>query len=222
MTEENDRILEPAIILTSEETKWLKELYQEGWRQYVHEDNLGQTRTNFFLGLQAAIVAITGTVTSPVYRIGYISIFGHQLHLGLISLGCLWIITALFSIYCIINWQLVTNAGKQYVRFRRIQLRAIEELSGVFTIGLATQECKWLEKKEGEYVPFPQVESIKDFSLSPIIADSGWVVMEKTIRWLRIMWFLILFAGIALIVIGAFPVFFEVATEIVKKSITSG
>ncbi len=40
---------EPLIILRQNEDAWLKTVYIETWKQYVHEDQLVQSRSSVFL-----------------------------------------------------------------------------------------------------------------------------------------------------------------------------
>ena len=206
MEETHDKQSESeAFSLAPETMQWLKPLYEEGWRQYVHEDNLGQSRSNFFLGVQAAIIAILAALSKSVYGIGISNILDYPLNIGLMALGSLWIIVSLFFSILLVNWDIVTSAGKEYVRFRRIQLQSIEKLAGIEQIGLANQESEWLEKKE-DYVLFPNIVGLKHLKVPPIISDSGWVTMKRTVSWLRSMWVLILIAGLVALLMGASPI----------------
>ncbi len=44
----------------------LATLYTEAWKQYSHEDNLYQNRSNLFLGLNSAFIAALGIAIANV------------------------------------------------------------------------------------------------------------------------------------------------------------
>jgi hypothetical protein len=121
-----------------------------------------------------------------------------------VRLGILWIAISVFSLVILKNWHSFIAAGKQYVEFRRIQLRCLEELAGIQQMGLATKESEWLEKRE-TYTLFPDIETLKHLSVKPIVSGTGWIDMENTFRRLRLMWFLILSAATLVVILGALP-----------------
>ena len=181
--------------------EWITLLYSEAWKQYVHEDNLGQTRTNFFISIQTAIIAIIGFISPSLYNLGTVNNLNFKLNLGLIALGGLWIIGSSFAIFILTKWAVVTKAGKEYVRFRRIQLMGLEKIAGIDNIGISTQEIEWLDKKS-TYFPFKAIESIKSISVKEIKPDSGWISIENAILCLRLIWTIILIIGIFITILG--------------------
>jgi len=205
MQEEHDNRLEIGVSKFSPEALSLMQLlYEEGWRQYTHEDNLGQRRTTFFLGLQGGVIAFFGAISPRFYEVGWQNILGYSLDFGLVLLGFLWLIAASFCLIVIHNWHSVTIAGRQYVEFRRIHLQCIEELLGIQEIGLATKEFEWRATKT-DFIPFPCVDSMKRLSVKPL-RDTGWLTMEGGIRSMGLMWLLVMLAAVAAVLLGVFPV----------------
>lgn len=108
---------------------WLKIIYTEAWNQYNHEDNLAQNRTSFFLGIQAALIAIFTAVSGSIIQIGSHRIGVIEINLGFVLLGVLALITGLFSLAIAKNWQAAIETGRQYCNIRWIPIAVIEKLA---------------------------------------------------------------------------------------------
>src|SRR5437867_3655820 len=58
--------------------EWLRLIYSEAWKQYSHEDTLGQTRMSIFVGVHSALIGILAIITKPLLDIPAISIGAHR------------------------------------------------------------------------------------------------------------------------------------------------
>lgn len=174
-------------------------LYTQGWTQYSHEDNLGQTRSKFFLGIQTAFLITLSAILRPMIFPNKGEFFFENRNLGLLIFGFMVLIISIINIIINFNWLSVTRAGRKYVQLRRLQLSALEKLAGLTEIGLASQEKEWLDmKKESssssnceKFKLYPGQEEFNEYSLEPIKANSGWLVMETGIVCLLCLWFII-------------------------------
>jgi hypothetical protein len=191
------------------ENDWLRKLYEEGWKQYCHEDNLGQSRTNFFMGIQAGLLAILAAFMKPMFEIGYWKIAGSEIHLGLLLIGTFTLLVGIFSFAVSTNWENVTKAGKQYVNLRWITIAAIEaELGSVSRFGLAGIEDNWRRHCiSNAYKPFDNSERLKHHQMEAPLKNEGWGSMLAVIRLWRGLCLAMAVLGFLLMVSGIFGVF---------------
>lgn len=185
---------------------WLKVIYAEAWNQYTHEDNLGQSRTNFFLGIQAALVAIFTALSGSLVQIGSYPIGGYKFNLGFVLLGVAALVIGGFSLISAKHWQAVTKAGRQYLNLRWIPLAVIEKLAQIDQIGLAGIEDRWRtfsQQNPGiDYYPFKNIQELEDFRLSSLQKTRGWDSMLKVILFLQVIYYFIIGLGVIFIVIA--------------------
>jgi hypothetical protein len=55
-------------IIKIADKEWLRMLYAETWKQYVHEDALAQTRGTIFTAILAAVVALLGALSVQIVK----------------------------------------------------------------------------------------------------------------------------------------------------------
>src|SRR5881409_2069636 len=110
---------------------WLRKLYEEAWKQYSHEDNLAQSRTNFYATVHAALFALLAAVIRRLYDVGGATIFSYHVHLGLVFVGVVMIGVASLSLCLLHNWKDVMVAGRQYLDLRLATVLAIEALAQI-------------------------------------------------------------------------------------------
>jgi len=191
---------------TNAKADWLRKLYEEAWKQYSHEDNLGQSRTNFFMGIQAGLLGFLAAVSKPIYDIGTLRVAGIEIHLGLALIGLFMAVFGAFSLIVSVNWQEVTEAGKQYVRLRWATVAAIEIQAGIDrTIGLATIEAGWRAHNLDEpYRPFPMLEQLRQLELPPPQRNEGWGSMLQVIRLWQGVCILMMAIGLLLFCLALF------------------
>ena len=181
-----------------EDKEWLKVIYTEAWNQYAHEDNLGQSRFNFFLGIQTAFVALLAALFTAL--LGFESM---DLKIAFISLAG---IAALFGIFsCLFGayWKEVTKAGQQYLNLRWIPIAVIEKLAQIEQIGIAGVEAEWRtfsKQNPGvDYYPFKDYKELENIYLSSRQKVGGWDLMIKVIRWFQFIYFIL---ALIFVVIG--------------------
>ncbi|MBE7554879.1 MAG: hypothetical protein HS126_27835 [Anaerolineales bacterium] len=195
---------EPKDFRMSED--WLKIIYSEAWNQYTHEDNLGQSRTNFFLGIQAALIAILTAVSGPIVQIGSIQVGIYEIKFGLLLLGVLALIIGFFSLVIVKNWRAVTKAGQQYLNLRWISIAAIENLAKIERFGLAVLENEWRtfsRQNPGEdYQPFKDIPELEYLRLTSLQKTRSWASMLNVILLLEVIHYFIIVCGVTIIIIA--------------------
>jgi hypothetical protein len=77
----------PLVAIKDNDGAWLKILYVEAWKQYVHEDALAQARSNVFLVVQSVLLAFLASISTSVGKIGCATVFGFSFNLGLTLLA---------------------------------------------------------------------------------------------------------------------------------------
>ena len=188
--------------------EWLILLYTEAWAQYSHEDDLAQSRTNFFIGVQTAFILIWTALLIPVYDIGVYTISTYRYHLGSILAGVITLLIGLFSLLLTTNWKSATNAGRQYLNLRWISIEAIERLAKVDSIGLASTENRWRkhsnDKQTEKFYPFKGTMELDDLGISSREKIRGWQSMLNVIAFWQITCGLIVVAGMILVLMGFF------------------
>jgi hypothetical protein len=188
------------------EAEWLRKLYEEAWKQYCHEDNLGQLRTNFFMGVQAALVAVLTAASKPLYEIGMAEPFGWRMHLGLAFIGIFMSLIGGFCFFVSVRWREVTEAGKQYVLLRWATARAIEQKMPIdVNLGLATIEDRWRHYEGHEPFPlFRDDKTLVHVELAPPEIKGGWLSMLHVIGLWQIACRAIFVSGVLVVLLGVF------------------
>ena len=124
--------------------EWLRLLYQETWKQYIHEDSIAQTRGTIFTAIFAALLAFLGLLTISIIKLPCSLLFEHFTFApGFIGLGLLWISASYIVSPLITAFKEVTAAGHRYVNVRGATLRILEATARVGPLGPATFEDAW-------------------------------------------------------------------------------
>src|SRR5438105_584716 len=94
--------------------EWLKIIYIEMWKQYIHEDQLLLARGTIFVAFFTAILASPGLFTARILSLGCVNINQYKLHKGLIFLGILWVFIIAFLRSLTKDFEKVNKAGQDY------------------------------------------------------------------------------------------------------------
>lgn len=190
------------------ETKdgWLKILYQEAWKQYCHEDNLGLARTSLFVTIHAVLLALVGGVAKPLIETApHRFASGRDLQIGYAVLGVVMLAVGLFLFSLTFPWKSVIVAGRRYLNLRWIPIAVIEELVGVYQGSIALLENKWRTfsaANPGEpFFPYAEHEhkELGWLRLDPLPRTRGWGALESIITAIRFVDGLVGFVGILLL-----------------------
>ena len=207
---------------SSNKDLWRDKLYDEAWRQYVHEDNLIQSRSNVFFGILAALFAVLAAVSAPIVGIGNLTLDNFTFNLGLTLFGCLATLIGAFSFLISANWKAATEAGREYVNLRWVSAAAIERLADVESIGIATLEKKWRDNESQgfKYYPFKDNERLLDLYIPSFSGSRGYASTIAVIRICRVLSGILIVAGLLIAVIG-FRSSAEISDEISVKAATT-
>lgn len=185
---------------------WLKVLYEEAWRQYVHEDNLSLRRNTLFLSIQTAFFAITAAAAGwAVEKSGS----GHSDHL-LLLLGVVLLMFAVLGLVANLAWRRATERGRAYTWFRHICAHRLEWEAGVGEFGLAHLEHLWRREKRHEteeYQPFPDHEVLRRRKVPKIGKMGHWDSTFCINKMLMILWGTIGAIGLVLLVATGIGIF---------------
>lgn len=177
--------------LTKPPSDWLKTLYVETWKQYSHEDNLGQRRTTFFLAIQAAILSLGVVLYKPAAE-------RSDLFVGLLLTA-----TGGFLSAMAISWRSATHAGRAYTSLRWFTLRAIERVEGLDLVGPASLEQAWRKHSassaDQSFKPFRGMDRLGDLTLTSLPRTSGWASMLNLILMLQLVYGALLGTGLYLL-----------------------
>jgi hypothetical protein len=184
---------------------WTKMTYEETWRQYIHEDNLVQTRSNLFLAVQGAL--LTGvTVAVGLLASFRLTVLGRDIWVGLAIGAILIFVLAIVSLFLLRFWKKATKGGQQYVNMRRETASAIEKHFGAdispFDIAFAEIRFRGSGGNAGggkvqiELFPAlkeksPKIEQYSDYGSSAFI--------RHTAIALQVVWVVFLVLGILLL-----------------------
>jgi hypothetical protein len=188
-----------------EDTDWLRTLYVETWKQYVHEDTLAVTRGTVFTAILAAIVTVLGAFSIQVVKIPCPTGQHYEIAPGIVILGIIWIAASWVMGRFLTSFHNVTQAGRFYVNARGASLRIIEAEAGLGVFAPATFEDEWREKsKEHKGIPEAEVTvlaGVPEFENN--FKGSFWFLSEVVgvFRWINAA---LRYVGIALILVGAF------------------
>ena len=191
---------------------WLRTLYTETWKQYVHEDTIAQTRGTIFTAIFAALVTALGALTFQIVLIPCsLFLYTYIFAPGIIALGVvLWISASHVLNPLIVAFDDVTRAGHRYVNVRGASLRVLEATAKLGPFGPATFEDIWRDLSDGKNpdikISVLSGELQKVSTITTYNFKGGFFFLFQIIQVLfRIAAFL-RFAGIVLILIGVlFP-----------------
>jgi len=182
---------------------WLRLLYSEAWKQYIHEDAQGQTRMNIFLTVQAALIAILAAISKPLLDMPPKQVGSHQVYIGVGILGLVAVIIGFFSLVLGARWKSVTEAGRLYLNLRWIPIAAIEKSAQLNDINLAGLENAWRkhskENSGTDFHPYATIAELSEFRLRPLPNIRGWSAISGTITSIQILFLLIMIGGFFLL-----------------------
>ncbi len=130
----------PIGVLWQKDDAWLKILYAEVWKQYVHEDSLTQARTNIFQVIPVVLLAFLGAASTGLAKVGCANFSGRQIFLGITLIGVVLFLVAVLMFMLARAFEKVTDAGRLHVNLRHMNARALERLAGVGVLGPALLE----------------------------------------------------------------------------------
>lgn len=185
---------------------WKRLLYSEAWKQYCHEDNLGQSRNNLFLGVQAALIALLTLVAKPLLEAQHTQLWNHNIHLGMTTLGLLAAVIGGVSLALDSHWKAVIEAGRLYLNIRWCTVMAIETELGLQQYGPASLEDKWRafsrENPNRKHHPFPGSDTLKSIEVLPLPKTRGWSSMRKVVSVLEKVHWGVVVVGVLLVVLS--------------------
>jgi hypothetical protein len=183
-------------------------MYAEAWKQYSHEDTLGQSRMNMFLAVHAALIAILAAISKPLLDMPPKQIGSHEVYIGLGILGIFAVIIGSFSLLLGARYKSVTEAGRLYINLRWITIAAIERIARLNDVNLAGLEHEWrkssTEKPGTVYRPYENIEGLAEFSLDPLPRIRGWSSISWTISAIQVLFALITVGGFILLGIALY------------------
>jgi hypothetical protein len=190
--------------------EWLKILYAETWKQYVHEDTIAQTRGTIFTAILAAIVALLGALSIQVVKIPCSTLQNHAIAPGIVILGLFWFLASFVMDRLTTSFHNVTQAGRFYVNARGAGLRMIEAAAGLGVFGPATFEDAWREKSKG-HIPGTDVTilvGVPEFEKLTVIPAynfaGGFRFFSEVVGVFRKINAFLRYSGIMLILVGLF------------------
>jgi hypothetical protein len=183
------------------EPDWLHTLYDEAWRQYVHEGNLVYTRSSVFLAIHAALLAVLAAVAAPLFTLSAPPETNEVTPLGEFVFGSLLAVVSLFSLLLTIIWRGVVAASRTYFNLRWVTAYAVEALvPGLAPYGIAHLEHRWrAHKQRSSFIPFPWDDSIR---LPPLPKIRGFNSLEHITTILLVLWGVMAIVGVLLLICG--------------------
>lgn len=124
--------------LREKDDAWLRALHAEAWRQYMHEDNLTQQRTNIFQVVPVVLLAFLGAASAGLVKVGCACVAGHTIILGIVLIGVIFALVSILMLLLARAFDRVTEAGRLHVNLRHMNARALERLAGVGVFGPTT------------------------------------------------------------------------------------
>lgn len=164
---------------------WLKVIYVETWKQYIHEDLLTQNRIIFFTTLQGFLITILVYFAKPIIEINKILIWDSlfRVNIGWFLLGLFIIIICVLNI--IINSILLSTIKEehQYLHLRGFNLQIIEKIAEIDEIGPASIEGRWKESSKIDVnEDFVLNHSYPDFKIHNLKPSTGFISLYSIIK----------------------------------------
>lgn len=182
---------------------WLRLMYAEAWKQYIHEDTQGQARVSIFLTVQTALIAILAIITKPLLDMPPKQIGSHQVYIGVGLLGLFTVIIGVFSLFLGVIWRSVNKAARITMNLRWIPIAAIERIARLNDVNLAGLEHEWRrssrEKPDADYKPYESIAELAEFRLGPLPKFRGWSSISWTISGIQVLFALITLGGLMLL-----------------------
>lgn len=166
---------------------WLRTLYTEAWGQYKHEDTVSQSRNQFFITIQTALVAFVAAISGHLIR---------DKEGGLSVLGGIMIGVGLFLLFLTILWLLVNNAGQRYLNLRWGVAKAVEKAICLNDAGLAGTEHRWQDQTH-EWLPYGKNVTKP---IQPRLWIGGWKATRYVAVCMLLLWSVTILGGLCLLV----------------------
>lgn len=200
----------PLTVVRNKEDAWLKILYAEVWKQYVHEDSLTQARTNIFQVIPVVLLAFLGAASNALPKVGCATVLGTQFQLGMSLIGAVFILVAILMFLLAADFSKVTDAGRLHVNLRHMNARAIERLAGVGVLGPALLEHHMRDFKPADppndrYRPYSDIAELQgypDLSTAAYSRFGGFAYLAHITKLWRIVFAIVLAIGVVLLVGG--------------------
>lgn len=199
-------------VLREKDDAWLKTLYIEAWKQYVHEDVLTQARTNIFQVVPVVLLALLGAASTALIKIGCATFQNTPFLLGVSLVGVVWILVAFLMLSLTKSFEKVTAAGQAYVNLRHMNVRALERLAGTGPFGPALMEHQMrdfrpLSDGNDRFFPFKGIRELSpyaDLSLDTYSGFGGFTYLRHLILVWRIVFRVVLALGFVILALGIF------------------
>ena len=203
---------DPAVdVLRQRDDAWLKILYAEVWKQYVHEDALTQARTTIFQVMPVVLLAFLGVASTGLAKIGCATFSGKTVILGITLVGAIFLLVSVLMFLLASAFEKVTDAGRLHVNLRHMNARALERLAGVGVLGPALLEHHMRDfkpsaagKRFRPYSSIPELSSFADLSSGAYSRFGGFAYLSHITKLWRIVFALVLVLGLLLMAIGLF------------------
>lgn len=208
-------VFEQLLPNLAERDRWMQTAYAETWKQLATESQLAASRSNVYLAVQAAFLAVLAAISISVARVGFLHFHGTgtRVHVGLVLLGLLWMSVSAVLLLLAHYFVRVTNAGRDYCRLRAIQLRAIEDLT-LAGLGPANMEFAWREhsaNSKGPYAPFAALpaagesfDRLRSVSIAPYEHFGNFKYLYAVVDTWRMVYRIMLGVGLIALLLGLF------------------
>lgn len=179
----------------------MRVLYVETWKQYCHEDTLGQNRTTGFMAIHTAFIAILALAAMPLLQMNLKALAcAPHVQWGVVLFGGLVAGLGVTSWFVDKYWAEVNSAGRDYVKLRRATLIAIEASRGLDSIGPASIEDKWECHPRDK--PFTPYEERPGLIVRGYPSTEGWSSTKKIVKIMRVVHEAQTILGLLLLAIG--------------------
>lgn len=133
-------------IISERENEWLQLLYEEAWRQYVHEDEMAEQRDSKYLTIFSLIFSALGVILTmlitSIVELDFSIIKNCVYFLGI--QGVVFIILVIILLLTI-HWKQVTEAGQEFTKIRFDVAKEIEQKIDI-DISIAKNEEEKIKK----------------------------------------------------------------------------
>ena len=175
--------------------------YSEAWKQYIHEDQMSQSRNRLFMNAQTIFIVLSSAALGLWVKIDP----NERL---IIALPMILTIIAIFGFASTFAWRKVNKAGRAYLNLRWLTIRAIEEAleikGNLAPITLTRIEGDWkrlsfLKTKDNMVQLFAESEVLKNTSIAENLQDikisskerqGEWMTTDAIILSIRVIWFI--------------------------------
>src|ERR1700761_6767709 len=101
-----------------ERNEWLKILYVETWKEYMHEETIAHSKNTFFLSIHGALLAILSGVSAILVKSPIVKIDLKVFNPSLFYLSFLTAIIGSLALFINRNWKMVSETHRSYMNIR--------------------------------------------------------------------------------------------------------